>query len=80
MVGTHKALRRRLQRLQRTIAWKRPAPPCPSPAPQLAKWLASNGFVPEDNESLAEVMGRACGWTMSELKAALMRRANGLPV
>jgi hypothetical protein len=78
MVG-NKALSRRLQRLERTLAWKQPRPPCPSPAPEIARWLASKGFVPEGNESLAEVMGRAFGWTMSELRAALMRRAMGLP-
>jgi hypothetical protein len=80
MVRSNKALRRRLQRLEQTPAWKKAPPPCPSPAPQLAQWLASKGFVRDGNESLAEVMGRAFGWTMSELRAALMRRAMGLPV
>jgi hypothetical protein len=80
MVGTNKPLRRRLQRLERTLAWKQPPPPCPSPAPELALWLASKGFVPEANESLAETMGRATGLNMRELRAALQRRADGLPV
>ena len=80
MVRSHRALRRRLQRLEQTPAWQQPAPPCPSAVPQITQWLASKGFVPEGNESPAEVMARAFGWTMSELRAALMRRAMGLPV
>jgi hypothetical protein len=74
-----KDIARRLKRLERTFAWKQPAAPCPSPAPQIAQWLASKGLVPEGNESLAEVMARAFGWTTSELRAALLRRAMGLP-
>jgi hypothetical protein len=77
MVG-NKRLNRRLQRLEQISAWKQASAPCPSPAPRIASWLASKGFVPEGNESLAEVMGRAFGWTMSELRAALTRRAMGL--
>jgi len=80
MVRSNKALRRRLQRLEQTPAWKQPRPPCPSAVPQITEWLASKGFVPEGSESLAEVMARACGWSMRELRAALMRRAMGLPV
>ena len=72
-----KALKRRVQRLERTFAWKQPAAPCPSPAPEIGRWLAGQGFVPEGNESLAETMARACGWSMGELRAALMRRAMG---
>jgi hypothetical protein len=75
-----KALNRRIQRLEQKFAWQRAAEPCPSPAPEIAQWLASRGFIREQNESLAEVMGRAFGWTMNELRAALMRRAMGLPV
>jgi hypothetical protein len=80
MVTTNKALARRLQRLERTLAWNRPTPPCPSPAPELAFWLASKGFVPESHESLAHTMGRALGLSMRELRAALQRRADRLPV
>jgi hypothetical protein len=80
MVRSNKALRRRLERLEQTPAWKKAPPPCPSPAPQIAQWLASKGFVRETNESLAETMCRATGLSGAELRAALLRRANGLPV
>jgi len=76
-----KALNRRVQRLEQKSAWKKRAEePCPSPAPEIARCLASRGFVRESNESLAETMSRATGLSMGELRAALLRRAAGLPV
>lgn len=80
MVGINKALNRRIQRLEQKSAWQRAAEPCPSPAPEIARWLASKGFVRESNESLADTMGRALGLSSAELRAALQRRAAGLPV
>jgi hypothetical protein len=77
---SNKRLNRRLQRLEQVSARKQPTPPCPSPAPEIASWLASKGFVREPNESLADTMGRALGLSMPELRAALQRRADGLPV
>jgi hypothetical protein len=76
-----KALTKRLLRLdarfgslmkpERTVA--------PSGA-QIAKWLDSVGVVREPNECLAETMCRATGWSMAELRAALIRRALGMSV
>jgi hypothetical protein len=80
MVGLNKPLRRRLQRLEQISARKQASAPCPSPAPEIARWLASKGFVRESNESLADTMGRAMGLSMRELRAALQRRADGLSV
>jgi len=73
-VRSHRALRRRLQRLEQTPAWKQPPPPCPSAVPQITQWLASKGFVPERSESLAGVMARACGWSMGELRSVSAER------
>jgi hypothetical protein len=80
MVGMNKALSRRIQRLEQKSASQRAVEPCPSPAPQIAQWLESIGFVRESNESLADTMGRALGLNNLELRAALQRRAAGLPV
>lgn len=52
----------------------------PSGAAVIAENLARLGVVREGNESLAEMTARAEGWSMAELRAALLRRANGLPV
>jgi hypothetical protein len=80
MVGMNKALSRRIQRLEQKFASQRAAEPCPSAASLIAQWLAIRGFVRESNESLADTMGRALGLSGAKLRAALQRRAAGLPV
>lgn len=52
----------------------------PSGAQVIAERLSALGVVREPNESLAEMTARATGWSMAELRAALQRRADGLPV
>jgi hypothetical protein len=74
-----KPLGRRLQRLEQISARKQASTPCPL-APEIARRLASKGFVPESHESLADTMGRAMGLSMRELRAALQQRAAELPV
>ncbi len=75
-----KPLIRRLQRLENTLAWRERAKPTPSAAPQLEAYLASKGILRQGNESLAETTARAFGWTIPQLRAALMQRSIGQPV
>jgi hypothetical protein len=77
-----KAVTKRLLRLEARYGPLMKAAPAaaPSGTAKIAQWLASNGFVRESNECLAETMCRATGMSMGDLRAALLRRANGLPV
>jgi hypothetical protein len=77
-----KALSKRLVRLETRFGplMKAASASAPSGAAQIAQWLDSMGVVREPNECLAETMCRATGWSMAELRAALLRRAAGLPV
>jgi hypothetical protein len=78
MVGPNKLLNRRSNCWEKTFAWKLAATPSPSPAPQIAQWLASIGIVWEGNESLAETTARAFGISIPNLRERLQRRAPGL--
>jgi hypothetical protein len=51
---------RRLKRLERTLP-EAAGRSVPSPAPEIALWLASIGFVRESNEGLADTMGGRWG-------------------
>ena len=77
-----KAVTKRLLRLEARFGpmMKAARTEAPSGAAQIAQWLDSVGVVREPNESLAETTARAMGWSMGELRAALQRRAAGLPV
>jgi hypothetical protein len=78
-----KALTRRLLRLEArfgAMAEATRTSAVPSGAQQIAEWLGAWGIVRECNESLAETTARAMGWSMAELRSALQRRADGLPV
>ena len=77
-----KAVTKRLLRLEARFGpmMKEARTATPSGAAQLAQWLDSVGVVREPNESLADTMGRALGLSSAELRAALLRRAAGLPV
>jgi len=75
-----KQLMRRLQRLEKTLEWRERAVPTPSAAPQFEAYLASKGIFREGSESLAETTARAFGWTIPQLRAALMQRGAGLPL
>jgi hypothetical protein len=77
-----KAVTKRLLRLEARFGpmMKAERTAAPSGAAQIAQWLDSVGVVREPNESLAETTARAMGWSMGELRAALLRRAAGLPV
>ena len=78
-----KALTKRLVRLEArfgSMAEAMRTPAVPSGAQVIAERLSALGIVREGNESLAETTARAFGWSMAELRAALLRRAAGLPV
>ena len=47
----------------------------PSAVEELAERLASLGLKRDPNESLAEMTARALGWSISELREELERRA-----
>ena len=72
-----KTVVRRLARLEDRLVFMRAAaqPPCPSLAPMIQERLERLGIVRVPNESVAEMLGRALGWTQRELRAELMRRA-----
>jgi hypothetical protein len=73
----NKLLNRRLHRSEQALAWRRKTIPVPSPAPEIARWLASVSIDREGNEGLAETTARAMGITMPQLKAELHRIAAG---
>jgi hypothetical protein len=72
-----KAVIHRLRRLETRFesAITAMQPPSPSPVPIVLERLERLGVVREPNESVAEMLGRALGWTQRELRAELMRRA-----
>ena len=78
-----KAVTKRLNRLEARFGplMKAASAAAPSGTAQIiAQWLDSVGVVREPNECLAETMCRATGLSMGDLRAALQRRAAGLPV
>jgi hypothetical protein len=72
-----KTINARLKKLE-----KRFPPPlrrAQSPAPRIAAFLASRGFVRRENESLMEMTARAFGITSAQLRTYFQRRAAGQP-
>jgi hypothetical protein len=72
-----RAISRRLQKLERRYPPKSPPPSSPSAAEKISGWLAQNGIVRSENESLMATYARALGVTLSELRLYLQRRAAG---
>jgi len=82
-MSSMRAVTKRLVRLEAQFAPMKEATrmaTVPSGTALIAQWLDSLGVAREGNESLAETTARAMGWSMGELRAALLRRAAGLPV
>lgn len=74
-----KVIVRRLQRLENRFPTPAPAPSGPSAAEYIAEFLARNGIVRGEKESLAETFARFLGITPLELRARLQCRAAGQP-
>lgn len=78
-----KPLAKRLARLENRVGWiskSKAAAVGPSGATVIAQQLAELGVVRQGNESLAETTARAFGWTMPQLRTALVQRSAGMLV
>jgi len=73
-----KAITRRLQKLERRFPSSSVRPAGPSAPEKISAWLAQNGIVRGESESLMATFARALGLTLSDVRAHLQRCAAGL--